>query len=110
MHVVPQEPEGLRTPGTEVKENCKLPCKCWESNPGLLEDHSLLFLAVEAVNHFILRLGEELKRLTPSDALRKADLLQKQPSPQASPFHFEVTKLSRQTLNSQYPCLCSLSS
>ena len=33
---------GIRSTGTGVTESCKLPCGCWELNPGLLEAASVL--------------------------------------------------------------------
>ena len=38
--------EDVKSPGTVVAESCKLPCWCWELNPGSLEDQ-----AVSALNH-----------------------------------------------------------
>ena len=46
MHVCPQRPEeGIGSPGTEVTDNCKPPCGCWELNSGLLEDQPVLSTA-----------------------------------------------------------------
>ena len=33
--------EASRPPWTRSKDGCKLPCGCWESNPGHLEDQVL---------------------------------------------------------------------
>jgi hypothetical protein len=34
--------EDVRFPETELKDSCKLPCLCWELNPGPLEEQPLL--------------------------------------------------------------------
>ena len=33
--------EGIRSPGTGVTDSCKLPCGCWELNPGSLEEQAV---------------------------------------------------------------------
>ena len=33
---------GVKYPGTGITESCELPCGCWELNPGLLEEQSVL--------------------------------------------------------------------
>ena len=39
----PQRPEeDIRSHGTEVKDNCQLPCGCWELNPGPLQEQPVL--------------------------------------------------------------------
>jgi hypothetical protein len=45
MHVYlfPQRlEEDIRGPGTGVVDGCELPCGCWESNLGLLEEQPVL--------------------------------------------------------------------
>jgi hypothetical protein len=34
--------EDVRYPRTEVTDRCKLPCGCWEPNPGPLEEQPVL--------------------------------------------------------------------
>lgn len=34
--------KGVGAPGTEVTDGCKLPCRCWVSNPGPLEQQPVL--------------------------------------------------------------------
>ena len=36
---------GVRSSGTEVKDACELPCRCWELNPGPLEEQPVLLTA-----------------------------------------------------------------
>ena len=33
--------ESIRFPGTGVTDSCELPCGCWESNPGPLQEQSV---------------------------------------------------------------------
>ena len=32
----------IGSPGTEVIDSCELPCRCWELNPGHLEEQLVL--------------------------------------------------------------------
>jgi hypothetical protein len=40
--------EGVRFPETGVNDSRKLPCGCWELNPGLLEEQ-LVLLTISSV-------------------------------------------------------------
>jgi hypothetical protein len=49
--------EDVRSPETGVTGICKLPCRCWELNPGPLESQSVLLTtetSVSAINEVIL--------------------------------------------------------
>lgn len=35
--------EKIGCPGTRIIDDCKLPCKCWALNLGLLEQYLVLF-------------------------------------------------------------------
>lgn len=36
---------GVRCPGNGVMDDCELPCGCWESNPGLLQEQQMFLTA-----------------------------------------------------------------
>jgi hypothetical protein len=51
---VEQGPEwDVWSAGTGVANGCELPCGCWESNPGLLEEHPVLLLAKPLFTRFL---------------------------------------------------------
>lgn len=43
-HVQCQESleDSVRSPGTRVTNGCEMPCRCWEPNPGSLQDQQVL--------------------------------------------------------------------
>jgi hypothetical protein len=47
--------EGVRFPWTGVTDGCELPCGCWESNPGPLQEQPML-LTTELALDFIFKL------------------------------------------------------
>lgn len=41
--------ESVRSSGTGVRDNCELPCRCWQLNPGPPEEQTVLYhLAISA--------------------------------------------------------------
>lgn len=34
---------GIGSPGTEITDDCELPCVCWEPNPGPLEEQPMSY-------------------------------------------------------------------
>jgi hypothetical protein len=47
--------EGVRSPGTGVRNNCELSCGCWELYPGPLEEQPVFLTAepsLQPLNHF----------------------------------------------------------
>jgi hypothetical protein len=44
--------EGVRSPGTGVIDRFKLPCVCWELNPGPLEEQDMLLTIEPSVQAY----------------------------------------------------------
>jgi len=44
MQCLQSPEEGIRSPGTGVRDSCELPCGCWESNTSPLEEISVLLI------------------------------------------------------------------
>lgn len=45
--------EHIGSPGTEVVDNCELPCECLELNPGRLDDQPVLLTTYRSPQIFI---------------------------------------------------------